>query len=80
MLNRKKLHIPLSLSPKEALEVVVSEMNLPLQSVSSYARLLEQEKFTDDVYREAVQMILAHAESMQLLLDGLRDYLGRAAD
>ncbi len=80
MLNRKKLHIPLSLPPKEALEVVVSEMNLPLQSVSSYARLLEQERFTDDVYREAVQMILAHAESMQLLLDGLRDYLGRAAD
>lgn len=80
MPNRKRLHIPLSLPPRETLEVLVSEMNLPLQSVSSYARLLESETFTDDVYREAVQMILAHAESMQLLLDGVRDYLGRAVE
>ncbi|MBZ0309553.1 MAG: hypothetical protein K8I82_26050 [Anaerolineae bacterium] len=80
MPNRKRLHIPLSLPPKETLEVLVSEMNLPLQSVFSYARLLETETFTDDIYREAVQMILAHTESMQVLLDGVRDYLGRAVD
>lgn len=76
----RKLHIPLSLPPREALEILVSEMKIPLHSVNSYARLLEAEAFTDDVYQEAVQMILAHAENMLVLLDGVRDYLGRATD
>ncbi len=76
----RKLHIPLSLPPREALEILISEMKMPLHSVNAYARLLEQESFSDDVYREAVQMIMAHAENMLVLLDGVRDYLGRAID
>jgi nitrogen-specific signal transduction histidine kinase len=71
----RRLHIPGSLPPREALEVLINEMNMPLHSIQSYARLLDE--VPDDNYREAVRMIMAHADNIRLLLDGVQDYLKR---